>query len=68
MSPAAERFLAINSATLNDLLAIGLSALEGGSLLEHRDRVGGFTSLEQLDGVPGLPAERISELKQRVRL
>ena len=60
--------VSINSATSEDLIAVGLSTTQAGRLLAHRERAGGFGSLDELDEVPGFPPEFLSELKTRVRL
>jgi competence protein ComEA len=58
----------VNSATLGDLRAIGLSHTQAARLLAHRERAGGFGSLDELDELPGFPDGFLAELKTRVRL
>jgi competence protein ComEA len=64
--PAAP--VSVNSATLDDLRAIGLSHTQAARLLAHRERAGGFGSLDELDELPGFPAGFLAELKARVRI
>jgi DNA uptake protein ComE-like DNA-binding protein len=37
-------------------------------LLAHRERLGGFESVEQLDEIPGFPREYAEDLKRRAQL
>jgi DNA uptake protein ComE-like DNA-binding protein len=35
-------------------------------VLAYRDRVGGFTSLDELDSIPGFPHSFLEELKRNL--
>jgi DNA uptake protein ComE-like DNA-binding protein len=37
-------------------------------LLAHRERVGRFESIEELDQIPGMPPEFLEDLKRRSTL
>jgi DNA uptake protein ComE-like DNA-binding protein len=65
---AGQAAVSINSVSFEQLRSFGLSALEARSLLEHRERLDGFASLDQLDAVAGISAEHIAELRGRVEL
>jgi DNA uptake protein ComE-like DNA-binding protein len=58
--------LRINQVTVEDLRALKLSLSQAQRLIDYRDEVGGFTSLEQLDAFPGLPQEVRADLKRRL--
>ena len=47
----------LNSVTFEQLRAQGLSVTQATRLLAHRERVGRFQSVDELDEVPGLPQE-----------
>jgi hypothetical protein len=55
----------LNAAGFDDLRAAGLSVTQAKRFLAHREGIGGFRSLDQLDSVPGFPRELIAELQQR---
>ena len=65
--PAAER-LSINDASYEELRTLGLSVTQTGRVLAHREQIGGFTSLDQLDEIPGFPRAFLDELKRRIQL
>jgi DNA uptake protein ComE-like DNA-binding protein len=58
--------LRINQVTVEDLRALKLSLSQARRLIDYRDQVGGFTSLEQLDMLPGLPQEVRADLKRHL--
>src|SRR5690606_23941261 len=58
----------LNSVTFEELREQGLSVTQATRLLAHRERVGGFKSLDDLDQVPGFPPEVLADLKSRAAL
>ena len=60
--------LSINSASYEDLRTLGLSVTQTGRVLAHRERTGGYESLEDLDEIPGFPTGFLDDLKARLRL
>jgi len=58
----------LNEATYEQLRGLGLSVTQTGRLLAHRERVGGFSSEEELDGIPGFSQSFLDELKGRIRV
>lgn len=58
----------LNTASFEQLRAQGLSVTQATRLLAHRERVGRFHSVDQLDEVPGFPREFAEELKRRSRV
>ena len=63
-----EAAVDINQATYEQLRGLGLSVTQTGRLLAHRERVGGFSSEQELDGIPGFPQGFLEELKGRIRI
>jgi DNA uptake protein ComE-like DNA-binding protein len=66
--PKAEGSLSLNSATYEELRALGLSVAETGRLLAERERMGGFGSLDEVSSIRGLPQTLIEELGDKVTL
>lgn len=58
----------LNAVTFDQLRTEGLSVTQATRLLAHRERVGRFQSIEELDQVAGLPREVAEELKRRSRV
>ena len=65
-SPAAKPPLNLNEATYEQLRERSLSVTQTGRVLAYRDRVGGFTSLDELDSIPGFPNSFLEELKRNL--
>ena len=55
----------LNTVTFEQLRASDLSVTQATRLLAHRERIGGFKSIDDLDGVDGFPAEVLASLKSR---
>jgi DNA uptake protein ComE-like DNA-binding protein len=60
--------IALNEVSFEQLRAQGLSVTQATRLLAHRERVGRFQSVDELDEIPGLPREFAEELKRRSRV
>lgn len=60
---AAPRGADLNALRFEELRAVGLSITQASRLLATRERLGGFTSLDQLDQVPGFPKDLRERLK-----
>ena len=56
----------LNSATFEQLREAGLSVTQTGRVLAHRERSGGFQSLDELDAIPGFPREFLDQIKPRL--
>ncbi len=73
LKPSSDDLAQLEGADLNDLRfeelrTLGLSTTQAARLLAARERLGGFSGLDQLDAVPGIPAQTRDELKRRVTL
>jgi competence protein ComEA len=55
----------LNVVTFEQLRAQNLSVTQATRLLAHRERLGGFRSLDDLDQVPGFPGDLLADLKSR---
>lgn len=58
----------LNAVSYEELLALDLSNTQARRLIAYRERAGGFSSVDDLDDVPGFPDGLRAALKQRVRL
>jgi competence protein ComEA len=55
----------LNTVTFEQLREQNLSVTQATRLLAHRERLGGFKSLEDLDQVAGFPGDLLEDLKRR---
>jgi DNA uptake protein ComE-like DNA-binding protein len=55
----------LNSVTFEQLRAQNLSVTQATRLLAHRERLGRFQSVDDLDQVAGFPTELLEDLKRR---
>jgi DNA uptake protein ComE-like DNA-binding protein len=55
----------LNTVTFEQLRAENLSVTQATRLLAHRERLGRFSSVDDLDEVAGLPQELLDDLKRR---
>ena len=51
--------------TFEQLRSENLSVTQATRLLAHRERLGGFNSVDDLDGVAGFPQDVLADLKSR---
>ncbi len=66
--PHPEGKLNINQATYEDLRGLKLSVTQTGRVLDHRNSLGGFKSLDELDEIAGFPRDLLTELKRKLTL
>jgi DNA uptake protein ComE-like DNA-binding protein len=62
--PAPEA-INLNSVTFEQLRSQNLSVTQATRLLAHRERLGGFNSVDDLDQVAGFPPDVLADLKSR---
>jgi len=65
---AASGTVSLNSAGFEDFRSLGLTITQARRLIDHRERLGGYSSLDQLDQVPGLSKSLLANLKRRLEL
>ena len=56
----------LNSATFEQLRGMGMSVTQATRVIAYRERQNGFDAVDDLDAVPGLPAEALARLKERL--
>jgi competence protein ComEA len=55
----------LNTVTFEQLRGQNLSVTQATRLLAHRERLGGFQSVDDLDQVAGFPGDLLEDLKRR---
>jgi hypothetical protein len=63
-APSTTALTELNQATYERLRSLGLSVTQARRVLAHRERSGGFRSVDELDEIPGFPRILLEELKQ----
>jgi competence protein ComEA len=63
---AAGGKISLNNATFEELRDAGLSVTQTGRVLAYRERSGGFTSVDELDSIPGFPKDFLATVKDRL--
>lgn len=58
--------LNLNSATFEELREAGMSVTQATRILAYRERFGGYGSVDDLEKVPGFPADLIESLRGRL--
>jgi capsular polysaccharide biosynthesis protein len=66
--PEPDGTVDLNEVTYEELRALDLTMTQATRLLAYRDRRGGFSSLSDIDEVPGFPEYVREDLKRRVSL
>lgn len=67
-SPARPDTVNLNQATFEELREAGLSVTQATRILAYRERFGGYSSVEDLEKVPGFPADLIESLRSRLSI
>jgi DNA uptake protein ComE-like DNA-binding protein len=58
----------LNAATFDQLRGLGLSITQTSRLISHREMAGGFTQVDELDEIRGLPRATVADLRSHVRV
>ena len=58
--------IAVNTVSFEQLRELGLSVTQATRVIAYREQQDGFTSVDDLDGVPGLPNDLLGELKGKL--
>ena len=66
--PAATPAIRLNQATFEQLRELGFSVTQATRVLTYRERMDGFSSLDDLDEVPGMPEPFLTDVKLKLRL
>jgi competence protein ComEA len=68
-APAPGQPLNLNTATLEQLDTLsGIGPLTAQKILEYREELGGFGSIEELGEIPGIGEKRLASLREEVTL
>ena len=59
--------LSLNEANFEQLRDAGLSVTQTGRVLAHRERAGGFSSVDELEEIPGFPRDFLDRIKPKLR-
>jgi competence protein ComEA len=66
--PEGEEAISLNDASFEQLRDAGLSVTQTGRVLAHRERQGGFSSVDELDEIPGFSQDFLGQIKSRLRV
>jgi competence protein ComEA len=67
-APAQGGTIDLNSVSFEQLRAENLSVTQATRLLAHRERLGRFASVDDLDEVPGFPEDVLADIKRRATI
>jgi DNA uptake protein ComE-like DNA-binding protein len=57
----------LNSGSFEDFRGLGMSVTQAKRVISYREELGGYSSVDDLDRVPGFPAVLLAELKRQLR-
>ncbi|HZA90154.1 MAG TPA: helix-hairpin-helix domain-containing protein [Solirubrobacterales bacterium] len=57
----------LNSGSFEDFRGLGMSVTQAKRVISYREELGGYSSVDDLDRVPGFPAVFLAELKRQLR-
>ena len=65
-APASDGMLSLSSASFDELRETGMSVTQAKRVIRHRDEQGGFSTVDELEQVPGFPEAFLADVKSRV--
>ena len=65
-APTSTGPINLNTASFEELREAGLSVTQTGRVLAHRERGGGFSSVDELDEIPGFPRDFLDQVKPKL--
>ena len=65
-APASDGMLSLSSASFDELRETGMSVTQAKRVIRHRDEQGGFSTVDELEQVPGFPKAFLADVKSRV--
>ena len=65
-APASDGMLSLSSASFDELRETGMSVTQAKRVIRHRDEHGGFSTVDELEQVPGFPKAFLADVKSRV--
>jgi DNA uptake protein ComE-like DNA-binding protein len=66
--PSSAEPINLNTANYEQLRSLKLSVTQTGRILSYRERSGGFSSLDELESIPGFSKAFLDDLRGRLRL
>jgi DNA uptake protein ComE-like DNA-binding protein len=66
--PATGGSISLNSGTFEDYRGLGMSITQAKRVIVYRERLDGYSSVEQLDSVPGFSKEFLVHLKRQLQV
>lgn len=63
---SADGHVSLNSGSFEDYRSLGMSVTQAKRLITYRDHLGGYSSVEDLDKVPGFPKAFLADLKREL--
>jgi hypothetical protein len=67
-APGDPDAIELNGATFEQLRDLGFSVTQATRVITNREGRGGFASLDDLDGIPGIPRDFLDDVKARLKL
>jgi DNA uptake protein ComE-like DNA-binding protein len=58
----------LSDASFDELRSLGMSVTQAKRVIDYRERLGGFGSIDALDSVPGFPKAFLAQVKSRLTL
>jgi DNA uptake protein ComE-like DNA-binding protein len=59
--------VSLNSGSFEDYRGLGMSVTQAKRVISYREELNGYSSVDDLDRVPGFPAAFLAELKPQLR-
>jgi DNA uptake protein ComE-like DNA-binding protein len=63
---SADGLVSLNAGSFEDYRALGMSVTQAKRVVAYRDELGGYSSVQELDQVPGFPRAFLTDLKQKL--
>ena len=64
--PAPEGPVSLSEADFDELRGLGMSITQAKRVIRYREERGGFSTLDELDRVPGFPRNFLDSVKERL--
>ena len=64
--PSGPEPIDLNTANYEQLRSLKLSVTQTGRILSYRERSGGFSSIDELENIPGFPRAFLDDLRGRL--
>jgi DNA uptake protein ComE-like DNA-binding protein len=58
--------ISLSEASFEELRDLGLSVTQAKRIIKRRDERGGFTTIDELDDIPGFPKDFLADIKRHL--